>query len=72
MGKIAHRLARAAYSIRGHHRTLTLTRHGYTAKVLAELLDTRPGEVRALFRHTLGAERSRELKEQMLAAGLPI
>ena len=50
----------------------TLTRHGYTAKVLAELLDTKPGEVRALFRQTLGAERSRELKEQMLAAGLPV
>ena len=50
----------------------TLTRHGYTAKVLAELLDTKPGEVRAMFRQTLGAERSRELKEQMLAAGLPV
>ena len=50
----------------------TLTRHGYTAKVLAELLDTKPGEVRAMFMQTLGAERSRELKEQMLAAGLPV
>jgi hypothetical protein len=50
----------------------TLTRHGYTAKVLAELLDTKPGKVRALFRQTLGVERSRELKEQMLAAGLPV
>ena len=50
----------------------TLTRHGYTAKVLAELLDTKPGEVRAMSRQTLGAERSRELKEQMLAAGLPV
>ncbi len=50
----------------------TLTRHGYTAKVLAELLDTKPGEVRAMFRQTLGAERSRELKERMLAAGLPV
>ncbi len=48
----------------------TLTRHGYTAEVLAELLDTKPGEVRALFRQALGAERSRELKEQMLAARL--
>ena len=50
----------------------TPTRHGYTAKVPAELLDTNPGEVRAMFRQTLGAERSRELKEQMLAAGLPV
>ena len=47
------------------------TRHGCTAKVLAEMLDTKPGEVRALFRQTLGFERSRE-KEQMLAAGLQI
>jgi hypothetical protein len=50
----------------------TLTRHGYTTKVLAELLDAKPREVRAFFRQTLGAERSREMKEQMLAAGLPI
>jgi len=40
--------------------------------VLAELLDTKPGEVRAMFRQTLEAERSRELKEQMLAAGLTV
>lgn len=33
----------------------TLTRHGYTAKVLADLLGSKPGEVRALFRQTLGA-----------------
>jgi len=51
----------------------TLTRHGYTAEVLlAELLDTKPSKVRALFRQALGAKRSRELKEQMLAAGLPV
>ncbi len=40
--------------------------------MLAELLDAKPGEVSALFRQTLGAERSRELKEQMLAAGLTV
>ena len=50
----------------------TLTRHGYTTRVLAELLGAKPGEVRALFRQSLGAERSRELKDQMLAAGLPV
>jgi hypothetical protein len=49
----------------------TLTRHGYTGKGLAELLDTKLGEVMAMFRQTLGAERSRELKEQRLAGGLP-
>ncbi len=50
----------------------TLTRHGYTPKVLTDLLGTKPGEIRALFKQTLGADRSREVKEQMLAAGLPV
>lgn len=50
----------------------TLTRHGYTAKVLTELLGTKPGEIRALFRQTLEPDRIRELKDQMLAAGLPV
>jgi len=50
----------------------TLTRHGNTAKALAELLDTKPGEVRALFRQTLRVECFGELKEQTLNAGLPV
>jgi type II secretory pathway predicted ATPase ExeA len=50
----------------------TLTRHGYTAKMLTEMLGTKPGEIKALFRQTLEADRARELKEQMLAAGLPV
>ncbi len=50
----------------------TLTRHGYTTKVLTEMLGTKPGEIRALFKQTLGFDRARELKEQMLAAGLPV
>ena len=50
----------------------TLTRHGYTTKVLTEMLGVRPGEIRALFKHELEPERARELKEQMLAAGLPV
>nr|WP_294563228.1 AAA family ATPase [uncultured Rhodopila sp.] len=50
----------------------TLTRHGYTAKVLTELLGTRPGEIRSLFRQTLEPDRVRELKDKMLAAGLPV
>jgi len=49
----------------------TLTRHGYTAKVLTEMLGTKPGEIKALFKQTLEVDRARELKEQMLAAGLP-
>jgi len=36
------------------------------------MLGTKPGEIRALFKQTLGVDRSREIKEQMLAAGLPV
>ena len=50
----------------------TLMRHGYSVKVLCELLGTKPAEVRALFRQTLEPERAREIKEQLLAAGLPV
>ena len=41
----------------------TLTRHGYTAKVLTEMLGTKPGEIKALFKQTLEVDRARELKE---------
>jgi type II secretory pathway predicted ATPase ExeA len=50
----------------------TLTRHGYSARVLTEMLGTKPGEIKALFKQTLEPGRVRELKEQMLAAGLPV
>lgn len=50
----------------------TLTRHGYSARVLTEMLGTKPSEIRALFNQTLEPDRARELKEQMLAAGLPV
>ncbi len=50
----------------------TLTRHGYTPTVLSEMLGIKPGEIRALFKRTLEPDRAREVKEQMLAAGLPV
>ena len=50
----------------------TLMRHGCTVKVLCEMLGTKPAEIRALFRRTLEADRARELREQLLAAGLPV
>lgn len=50
----------------------TLARHGYTPKVLAELLGAKPAEIKAMFRQTLDPDRTRELKEQMLAVGLPV
>ena len=47
----------------------TLTRHGYTARLLTEMLGAEPGEIRRCSSRTLEADRARELKEQMLAAG---
>lgn len=50
----------------------TLTRHGYNIKTLAEQFSAKPAEIRSLFRGELEPARTRELQEQMLAAGLPI
>jgi type II secretory pathway predicted ATPase ExeA len=50
----------------------TLTRNGYTVKVLTEMLNIKPGEIKAFYRQTLEPDRTRELKDQMLAAGLPV
>jgi hypothetical protein len=50
----------------------TLNRNGYTTRVLTEMLGVKAGELRGLFRNELSAERTRDLKEQMLSAGLPV
>lgn len=50
----------------------TLTRHGYNVKSLSEQFNAKPTEIRSLFRGQLDPTRTRELHEQMLAAGLPI
>jgi type II secretory pathway predicted ATPase ExeA len=50
----------------------TLTRNGYTVRVLAEMLSVKPGEIKAFYRQALEPDRTRELKDQMLAAGLPV
>jgi type II secretory pathway predicted ATPase ExeA len=50
----------------------TLTRNGYRIKDLAEQFDAKPAEIKALFAQTLDPIRSAELREKMLAAGLPI
>ena len=49
-----------------------LERHGYDARSVAELIGTKPGEVRLLLQGRLEAVRAREMTEQMLAAGLPV
>jgi type II secretory pathway predicted ATPase ExeA len=50
----------------------TLTRHGYDVRGLAEQFNAKPAEIKLLFRGQLDPARSRELQEQMLAAGLPL
>ncbi len=50
----------------------TLTRNGYGARALAELLNVRPAEVRAFLHGQLAPGRTQELHAQLLAAGLPV
>ena len=49
-----------------------LTRYGYNAKVLAEVLNAKPGEIRALLRGQLAPGRAQELHHEMLAVGIPV
>lgn len=49
-----------------------LVRHGYDARAVAELIGAKPGEVKSLLQGVLEAGRTREMTEQMLAAGLPV
>jgi type II secretory pathway predicted ATPase ExeA len=49
-----------------------LTRQGYNAKVLAEVLHARPGEIQALLRGQLASGRAQELHNEMLAVGIPV
>jgi hypothetical protein len=49
-----------------------LTRHGYNAKVLAEVLNAKPREIRALLRGQLPPGRAQELHHEMLVAGIPL
>ena len=44
----------------------------FCVKSLSEQLNAKPSEIRCLFRGQLDPARTRELQEQMLAAGLPI
>lgn len=50
----------------------TLTRDGYRIKDLMEQFDARPSEITALFSNMLDPARAAELRDKMLAAGLPI
>lgn len=50
----------------------TLVRHGYRLKDMVEQFDAKAAEVRALFSNQLEPKRAAEIRERMLAAGLPI
>ncbi len=50
----------------------TLVRHGYRLKDMVEQFDAKATEVRALFSNQLEPKRAAEIRERMLAAGLPI
>lgn len=49
-----------------------LTRHGYSVRTLSEQFNAKPAEIRRLMRGELDAARTRELAEEMRAAGLPL
>ena len=50
----------------------TLTRHGYRLKDMVEQFDAKASEIHALFSNQLEPKRTAELRDRMLAAGLPI
>lgn len=49
-----------------------LTRHGYSVKSLSDQFSAKPSEIKLFLHGQLDATRTRELSEQMLAAGLPL
>jgi type II secretory pathway predicted ATPase ExeA len=49
-----------------------LTRHGYNVRSLSDQFNAKPAEIKRLLRGELDAGRTRELTDQMLAAGLPL
>ena len=49
-----------------------LTRHGYSVRTLSEQFDAKPAEIKRLLRGELDAARTRELADEMRAAGLPL
>ncbi len=50
----------------------TLARHGYRLKDMVEQFDPKASEIRSLFSNQLEPKRTADIRERMLAAGLPI
>jgi hypothetical protein len=49
-----------------------VTRQGYNAKVLAELLNAKPREIKSFLSGQLASGRTQELQSELLAAGIPL
>jgi hypothetical protein len=49
-----------------------LIRQGYNAKVLAELLNAKPREIKSFLSGQLASGRTQELQSELLAAGIPL
>jgi hypothetical protein len=49
-----------------------LIRHGYNVKSLAQLVNAKPGEIRAFLYGQLAPGRTQEIKDQLLLAGVPL
>ncbi len=49
-----------------------LSCHGYRLKDMVEQFDAKAAEIRAMFSNQLEPKRTAEIRERMLAAGLPI
>ena len=49
-----------------------LTRQGYNAKVLAELLNAKPREIKLFLSGQLAPGRTQELQAELLAVGIPL
>jgi hypothetical protein len=49
-----------------------LTRQGYNVKVLAELLNAKPREIKSFLSGRLARGRNQELQSELLAAGIPL
>ena len=50
----------------------TLARHGCRLKDMTEQFDAKAAEIRAMFNNQLEPKRTAEIRDRMLAAGLPI
>ncbi|MGB3693403.1 MAG: hypothetical protein WA999_11795, partial [Spirulinaceae cyanobacterium] len=49
-----------------------LIRHGYSTKVLADLLNVRTAEVKSFLHNQLPMAKTQDLKERMLKIGIPL